>query len=436
MNFQNWFEAKFDPSITHLYKLNYQNKPFVRASYNLKIDGSGNVVPMSEEDWDTNIPHFEIKPREKKIALYQYSPQSTQFNKLIHALQVKYHDIYDWDVEIFFQAGHMQTGNRKWNRNVNYWLKNTINFANKIPKYAYHGTSSNLWNLSIKKNGLLPRNVSGSMGSYGAQNVTSLSRGNLIYLSTHPDAAARTAAEQAAEKHGGRPIIIQIDTSGLFPEKFDIDEDARKVKTPHQSIEMMSAMAYREKIPASILKPYLIGERKSEGNYNFTKWEKYHDVDIDEHPLTKRLKRGELPYRGDVEYYALKDAGIIGKEEVYLPSGHRQEKHVLKRDVTDAEIQKILHHSGWAQNAKAIEWDLNKGYGGIIYPLQGLDVTEKLLSDPLIKMLLKSNLLYVDHNSFRIQGWEPEDKIIMLAKLMGKMSFAEFTQQLKNITPN
>ena len=124
MNFRTWFEAKLDPSILSLYKWNPSgDKPHIGASYNLKIDQGGNIVPLDEKDWEQRIPHFELIPRAKEVRLQRLSPISPEFRKFISALRSKYGDIDNWNVTVFSQAGHMQTGRRTWDRSVRYWMQ-------------------------------------------------------------------------------------------------------------------------------------------------------------------------------------------------------------------------------------------------------------------------------------------------------------------------
>ena len=61
-------------------------------------------------------------------------------------------DIEDWEV----QVSKFEPAN-KFSRTVGYWLSRPeIRLANKMPKYLYHGTSTNLWYEGIKQKGLVP----------------------------------------------------------------------------------------------------------------------------------------------------------------------------------------------------------------------------------------------------------------------------------------
>ena len=439
MDFQQWFEVKFDPSLTNLYKWAPSDKPRIGASFNLKVDPAGNIVPLSDEDWRDRSPHYEINPRTQQIQLQRLSPVSPEFHKLIKALRSKYPDINNWQVEVFGQAAHMQTGRGKWHRTVGYWLgQEPVDLNNKLPMFMYHGTSTNLWYGGIKAKGLLPRNLSGNVGSYGAQNVDSLSQPDLIYLSVHPDAGTREAARQAAKKHGGRPLILQINSSGLFPERFVPDEDSR-MKTAQDSIRAMGVAAYSGRIGASVIKPYLLGREGSKGNLVTVDWVKFSEVPVDEHPIAAKLRAGELPYHGEPEYYALKDAGIIGHEEKYDDRGFRSERLVKKRDVSDEELRKIMKNMSWTQNVRAIVHDLNKGYSGALYYLKDRTVPENLTGrqQEMIDLLLDSGILHIEksgeHRYFDLNTWNNEKYAMKLAKLMGRMSFKDMANELKSI---
>ena len=361
-------------------------------------------------------------------------------------------------MEVFFAAGHQQTGNDKWYRNVAYWLRqNTININNRLPENFYHGTCTNLWYLAIKQHGLMPRGMSGAGGSYGAQNISALSQANLVYLSIHPDAAAREASRQAAKTHGGQPLILKIDTKGLFPERLHPDEDTqnrRKEKiTAQDSIRMAFIVGYQGRIGPSAIEPFLLGEEGVKNRTYVCKWVKFHDIPISEHPVTKKLKEKPLYIlRGDAEYYALKDAGIIGEEDYDAPAGYKDKKVVLKKkDFTDEEIRNILNKSGWTQNMKAIIADLNEGYSGALYLLKEKRLPEDLSKEDqkIVDILLESGLV---EKETRKKNWGSnpdemitllrlretffghyEEQAIKLAKLLGKQDFRTFANKIKEM---
>ena len=436
MNFRKFLEAKFDPSVTHLQKFNNGTKSYIGNTYNLKIDNKGNVVQLAPEDYQNHrFSYYAINPQGKEIACQRTSPQSSDFKKLIDALRIKYNDIKDWNVQVYMQAGHMQTGNGSYNRTVGYWIgQPSVQLENNTKTYLYHGTSTNLWYDGIKKNGLLPRQASGSSGSYGAQNLDALSQGKLIYLSTHPDAAARTAAEQAAHKHGGQPMIIRILASGLFSSNFHPDEDSRQASAQH-SINQMSVLAYEGKIPPSIIEPFLLGARADTGKRIVTKWTKFVDVKTTEHPLTTKLANNELPYTSDPEYFALKDAGILKLQRTYDANGFSRENVIKTRNVSDEEVKEILRKAYWTQNVKAILNDLNNAYKGAIYQLKDHPIPEKI--NHTLQMLIDSQIInietYKDQSYFTVCSYACEDKAIALAKLMGKTDFGELAKQIKEL---
>lgn len=430
MLFKQWLinELKFDPTSTHLKKWNdgHGRKPYLSHSYSLKVNQNGEISDLSPEDWNNNIPHYSINPNAKQIELQRLSPITPEFRKLIQALKSKYHDIETWEVHIYSQAGHMQTGNKNFYRTVDYWMRQKpVNLNNKLPEYFYHGTCTNLWYESIKKNGLLPRNTSNSSGSYGSQNISSLSKGNLVYLSVHPDAATREAAKQASNKHGGKPLILRINAEGLMPEKLINDEDARRAITAQDSIKAMSTAGYQGKIAPSIVTPFLLSINKQ--------WTKFKDVPIEEHPLTIKLRNGEIPYYNDIEYYILKDAGIIKEIETHDKNGFTNRRTVKTRDVADEEIKSLLKRSSWAQNVRFIVNDLNEPLG-VIYSLRNKntqDLTPK--QEYIIQLLVDSKLLYREKSHFSVNSWNAHDNAIEMAKSMGKMTFQDLAAIIKSM---
>ena len=436
--FKEWLqltEAIFDPKITNPEKFqNYEGKPYLSRDFALTLDNKGNIIPY---DYKTNKPHL-VMTSDRRIQLHQLGPQSKKFRQIINALRSKHPDIDKYTVEHYFMSGHMQGGNGRY-RTVAYWMSRPeVRLANKMPKYFYHGTSTNLWYEGIKEKGLAPRRLTGSTGGYGSQNVSALSHSDLVYLSTDPDAATRTAAKQAANKYGGSPLIIRINTTGLDPSRLAPDEDTGSV-TAQGSVDVSSTLAYRGRIPSSNLEPFLLAEQVTLGSRIQTKWKKFKDVPVTEHPVTAKLKKGEFFSYDDPEYIALLDAGIIGEEEVRDDRGFPNRRQViLDKDITDEKIKKILKNSYWTQNFKLIQKDLGNGYRGVLYQLKNIEVPKEKLDDPILKMLIDSGLVIPEEHKDKIyldvSSWNTQPYAIKLAKAMGRMNFEDLMQKVKNIT--
>jgi hypothetical protein len=443
MKFKEWFalaEAILDPKILKAKVLKIGDQSHLRREINLVIDKNGKVV---EYDFAERRPYLTIK-RNGSIDLHKLSPQSKEFRQIINALRPVYPDIDSFPVRHYFMALHMQGANDR-DRTVGYWMKRQeVRLANKMPKYFYHGTSTNLWYDGIKENGLLPRRASGSSGTYGAQNIQALSQDDLVYVAADPDAATRTAAEQAAKKHGGMPLIIRIDTTGLDPDRLSPDEDT-KASTAQASVDIGSTLAYKGRISASNLEPFLIGKINYDKQYKAVKWTRFEDVPMAEHPLTTRLKKGETPYSEEPEYYALLDAGIIGKEK----DGYGYQHVVTDKNITDEKIRSILKNARWTQNVKAILKDLADGYSGNFTYLRGLVVPEEVLQEKWLKMILDSELfrfmpirekdlkyfpqlekpVTLENNS----TYDSEEKAIKLAKMMGNITLPSLFEKIKKL---
>lgn len=455
--FKEWFEiteALIDPKVTNLEKFkNYNDEPYLNRNIALTVDNKGNVVRRTKEMKE----QYLIVTSDKRIQLHKLSPQSKEFRAIINALRPKFTDIDSYPVEHSFMSGHMMSAsnrlrtnrekkieepiytqrNRDRVRTVGFWMqKPTIQLANKLPKYFYHGTSTNLWYEGIKTRGLAPRKFTGSSGGFGSQNINALSKDDLVYISTDPDAATRSAAKQVSTKYGGSPLIIRISTIGLDPYKLTADEDTSQ-QNPQASVNISSTLAYQGVIPAGNLEAFLIGEEKTENGRNYTDWKKFQDVPVTEHPVTTRLKQGQVPYYDTPEYIALMDAGIIGKERVSQPSGHWQSQDViLNHNFDDNFIKSILKKAGWAQNVKYIEDDLNKAYRGMLYQLKGVEVPQEKLNDPILKMLIDSGIVKTythDNRTFlEVENWEVRPFAINLAKSMGKMNFQNLAEKIKD----
>lgn len=441
MKFRDWLEnlteAKLDPTALKrdVYRDIYGStkKTYPQNSFSLTLDNNGNVVRY---DYNSNKPHLTINPKVKSIDLQKLSPQSSEFHKIIKALKSKYQDINDWEINHYFMAGHLQPGNHYDKRKVGYYLKEpSIVLNNKLPKYLYHGTSTNLWYDGISQKGLSPRKATGSSGTYGSQNVSSLSQDDLVYLSGHPDFATREAGKQASQKHGGLPLILRIDGKYLDPNKLQPDEDTRS-NNPQGSFNISSTLAYKGNISVSGINTFLIGKKNIENNRIKYKWEPFNGVEISEHPLTALIKSGQTPYKDDPNYYALKDAGIIDQEKVYNDDGHSYTKDVIKKpDVSDQEIKAIIKNSSWTQNVRLIIKDINDAYSGTLYSIKSIPNSTSFTpqQEKIINMLLDSGLVFNSGGYFDVHSWNPENGAIKLAKLMGRMNFQELTTHIKNI---
>jgi len=312
-------------------------------------------------------------------------------------------------------------------RTVSYWLSRPdVRLSNKMPKFFYHGTATNLWYDQIKRKGLAPRNITGSSGSYGSQNLHALSYENLVYISTDPDAATREAASQSSRKHGGRPMIIRIDSTGLDPERLVPDEDTQ-AKTPQASVDISSTLAYRGIIPADRLEPFLIQKQD--------KWERFKDVPVEEHPITTKLKNGETwGLHSMPEYYALLDAGII--EETIGRAGSILK--ILDNNITNEKILSILKDSGWTQTVKMILSDIALQNTGTIQQLR-TNFDKDITKESTIRMLLDSGIVRGPYDltgntcHFEIEYYFNTTKnAIKLAKSIGKMGFKEFISKLED----
>ncbi len=405
------------------------------------INDKGEIIPGLPS---FGMPQYDIEPKYRSVSIQNGDPHSSEFKKVINYFKKFIPDIENWKTSVVNLSHHKVplTGYsypyRHRERSVSRFTKSTYQ---DIPKYLYHGTSTELWHEGINKSGLVPRlqTTAGRFGSYGRSMALSL--GDRVYLSNDPDAAARGAAEQAAEQHGGYPLILKIDTYGLFPEKFVHDEDIdlsyknyeknkEKPMSPLKfSLKTMGTLGYSGKIPPSLIKPFSIAKwQEDKKGDKYLKWLPWEDVGRTEHAVTKQLKKGDTYdlYRSP-NFYALLDAGIVEKE-------YRGDIKILEID--DEKIRKAIKDSvDWAQDAKKIADDFNdwgqKGVKGFSTSLDNISDE----AEPYIKMLTDSGLYDISGGWLQLKNYYNPENYIKLAKLMRKhdMHYEDLLSALKEL---
>lgn len=435
MNFSEWLrldEAKIDPKLLRVRRIRGDDgkRNYLWRKMALMVDGSGNVVRWDGE----KESYMDFDPVNREIDLFYLSPQSKQFRSMIKALRPYFSNLGSFKVSHQFMAMHMVSGRPDTRyRTVDYWMSRPeFKLANKLPKYFYHGTSTNLWYDGIKGKGLVPRDIIGSSGSYGAMSATALSREGLVYLSADPDFATREAASQAARRHGGLPLIIRVSTEGLDAAKFMPDEDTR-MRTAQESLDIASTLAYKGRIPASNLEPFLMLRKRGE------KWVPFEDVEVSEHPLTDLIRSKHMPHYGSYEHHVLYDAGIIGKLKTPDAWGSRESIEFLRTDVTDKEVRDLLKKNKWAVNVEPIRVAFVEAYHKRtpISELRYYLFDPDILKEDSIKKLLKNDLLnvgkYNNGVNFGIDQSDFYSKSIRLAKDIESMGYGKFAKNLYDI---
>ena len=414
------------------------------------------------------VPYVELTPAAHEILARNLDPTSKLFKDIIQALRRKFPDIDGWTVNTMSLA-HSQTGKIGWRgndpphqhnapRQVKYWTSlPRTSFENQMPKYLYHGTSTELWYEGIKSNGLLPRrlNKAGAAGSYGTSK-DAISNENHIFLAVHPDAAARNAAFQAAREHGGEPLILRISTHGLDRHRFRLDQDMDRTYAqvsaarekqglrPPDPVKLsstfMGAIAYEGKIPPSLIEPLMLGKREDGGRFNYNSWRRFEDVSRPEHPLTIKLNQAFASEYNSISshdspyFYALREKGIV------VPSKDSYHQYVVARKVTDAEIRKLIKESPWARDALQIDRDLHDwGMDGI----KGLGYLPAKVPNDLhqkvIDLLVHSKVYGIErHKDKSYLRWESpygSDSAIAIAKGIHqmKMTYRELEQIIKDL---
>ncbi len=412
MNFKNWLlnEAIIDKK-KFIEEINSTEYPYMYLQ--LSPDGK---ISMPDTLVNNGIT---IEKKHKSItATGSLQPLSKNFKNTISAIAKIYPEILDYVVSSTGIMGFRSTGDKK--RSVKYWLEQErLEPTAHLPKYFYHGTSTNVYNLYIKKQGLLPRKLSGSGGSFGAT-ARAISRDEFNYLTMHPDYATREAARQAANKHGGLALVIRIDSSAIDPNRLYPDEDSGAT-TWEESLKKIGTVAYKGIIPYSNIEPYEISKDK----YGI-EWSPYEETQTVDHPAYKELIRLKEHRHHDPIFFALYDAGIIDY------------KGKLISDLTNEEFYKIINGAKWATNAWLMHESISEG---ILSHLRNRVMSRKAFDKEVQKIItdlyqnkilnnyleLDSDYLYTSERKF--------NNIIEYAKQLGKQSWKSIEDKLKELYP-
>jgi hypothetical protein len=373
----------------------------------------------SEHFW--KISRIELRPFNYTLLVHYLDPTSIVFSDVIEYFSKFYPNIYEWDVEIFCKACHQLPAKYgQYSRTVKYWMEQPRSDLglNKLPKYLYHGTASELWYEGINIGGLKPRILghTGAFGSYGAGGALSLE--DRIYLSVHPDAAAREASYQAAQAHGGFPTILKIDTNYLDLNLFEPDEDAdvdglAKIyqslgcsipSLTTLSLRVMGTCAYRGSIPSEAIEPYIrcTSKRQSDRSLRWIRWD---NPPRTLHPISESLLEPwfnpALPVR-----LALYNAGIIDMDG-----------KLLIDDVTDKKIRNILRNANWASLAACLIKELS---GPGLKGIKELSYLPANVAEPdiqlVINLLIKYGIYSADRDVYKRYN-EELDEIFEVEKI-------------------
>ncbi len=424
-NFLTWLEAKIAPDTFSPQKVPTDKGNRLLPSRYIQLQKNGEIT----KGFDDKNPTMQIQPNAKSISTRNLQPQSRQFRTLAKSVQDKYgKDADNWDVQIY-GASHNQTGNKNYYRSLKYWMNQpSIDFSKGLPEFLYHGTSTNLWNDGIKQKGLMPRRLTGSSGSYGNQG-DSISLIDNVYLSIHPDAATRLAAEKASQQHGGNPLVLKIKTEGLFPEKFTPDEDSFE-DSAVKSADKIGTVGYRGRIPFTNIQPFLMATKSDPKSWKYDKWGAYTETPLEDHPMLKKLKLGESlsSYDSPTLIWSLLDAGVVEKDSY---------NYKVVKQIDNDTLRKIIKESPWASICNDISRDLNDwGNKG----LKSLDYHKSTSSNPahqtIIDMLVSSGIYYGEREYLTRSHSPDPHKIIKLAKSMHEkgLDYRELVKILKDMT--
>jgi len=411
MNFKQWLltEAIIDKE-EFIKEINSTEYSYLH----LQLSPNGKIL-ITSPYIETDV--IKIDKKHKSIeAKGSLQPLSKNFANVINTIKKIYPEISNYVISSTGVAGFRNPSLE--NRTVQYWLdqQRTDPKAN-LPEYFYHGTCTNLYNMFIKEQGLVPRQISGSSGSYGAS-VKALSRGMFNYLTIHPDYATREAALQAARNHGGLPLILKINSHAIDPTRLFPDEDAR-TETWEESMKKIGTVAYKGIIQNSSIIPYEI----SKDNNRF-KWSPYEETPIMDHPAYKNLTITKEHRNKDSIFFALYDTEIIDR------------KGNLLKPITSEEFNKIIKNAKWATNAWLIYESMSDGALGhtrnsVIsrsnFDKEAQQIILDLYNNGILDdyLEMKSEYIYIYDDAIQT--------IIKHAKHLGKNSWKEIEQKLRNV---
>lgn len=357
------------------------------------------------------------KKYKSMIPVGSLQPLSKNFSNIINTIKKIYPEILNYAVSSTRVSGFRSPS--EGYRTVQYWLdqQRTEPKVN-LPKYFYHGTSTNLYNMFIKEQGLVPRQISGSSGSYGASSVKALSKGMFNYITIHPDYATREAAIQASTNHGGLPLIIKIDSTAIDPTKLYPDEDAG-AETWEESIQKIGTVAYKGIIPKSSIVPYEI----SKDNHRL-KWLPYEEIPTMNHPKYEKLIATKEHGNKDPIFFALYDKEVIDK------------KGNLLQPITSEEFNEIIKNAKWTTNAWLIYESMgdgalgntrNYGMSKSNFDKEAQQIALDLYNNGILDNYLQMKSEYIYTHDAKLQT------IIKYAKHLGKNSWEEIEQKLKSV---
>ena len=411
MNFKQWLltEAFIDKE-AFIKEINSTEYSYLH----LQLSPNGKIL-ITSPYIETDV--IKIGKKNKSIeAKGSLQPLSKNFANVINTIKKIYPEISNYVISSTGVAGFRNPSLE--NRTVQYWLdqQRTDPKAN-LPEYFYHGTCTNLYNMFIKEQGLVPRQISGSSGSYGAS-ARALSRGMFNYLTIHPDYATREAATQAAKNHGGIPLILKIDSSAIDPTRLFPDEDAR-AETWEESMHKIGTIAYKGIIQNSSIIPYEISK-----DINALKWLPYEETPTMDHPTYEKLIRTKEHTNKDSIFFALYDTEIIDR------------KGNLLKPITSEEFNEIIKNAKWATNAWLIYESMRDGALGhtrnpVIsrsnFDKEAQQIILDLYNNGILDDYLEIKREYIYIYDDAIQA------IIKHAKHLGKNSWKEIEQKLRTV---
>ena len=165
--------------------------------------------------------------------------------------------------------------------------------SDPVVTHWYHGTSSEAWK-AIQQEGLLPRSQTGAEATYAGLSAPE-GDPRYTYLAADPGNDVRFAAREAAKKHGGEPVILEISVDGVVLDDLEPDEDAG-VDSWEESLAYMGTVRYGGPIPASAISLHLMNRGGGWTTGSPTTRQVYHVAQATDRASIQ--SRGLIPSRG------------------------------------------------------------------------------------------------------------------------------------------
>lgn len=176
------------------------------------------------------------------------SPYDTYWKKPLHALMKQFPDLKDVKLDYDgFSPGTLSQylADKSYEKMI---------FPKRFIPYFYHGTSYDRW-INIEKEGLQPRNITGSSPVFGKIYNAPSSHMDKVYLSASYGNAVKFAARDAVMNKNDYPVILKINSKGMDFNLLQPDEDSKETDWV-KSLYSINSIAYSGSISPEFIELY------------------------------------------------------------------------------------------------------------------------------------------------------------------------------------